>query len=449
VTAFYIDWLLNCVGPLAALTVYASSPGLLNLLVLLPAIFSFFPGGTTAKHTKVPAKATKSSTATKDASPANGLPRKPCVSMYRGSMMVITCVAILGVDFPIFPRRFAKVENWGTSLMDLGVGSFVFSAGVISARGLLKTKEGSKTGFLPRLIEAFRQSLALLGLGFIRLLSVKGVDYVEHITEYGVHWNFFFTLGFLPPFVAIFQSLFAFIPSYPLLALILATTYEVLLHFTSLTAYIITAPRANLISQNREGLFSFIGYLAIFLAGQGAGLHILPREKVEKSKTGGDTSTWKMKLKAFSSSMTGKLLISGLTYSALFILTTSYDGLNLRVSRRLANLPYVLSIASYNCLQLVVLVLTEKFFFPNVYKSASKEEEDRRAKNATSPLLAAFNRNGLAIFLLANLLTGAVNLALPTISMKGPAAMGVLTAYMAILGGVAVGLDKWNIDIKI
>lgn len=359
-------------------------------------------------------------------------------------MMVVTCVAILAVDFRVFPRRFAKVENWGTSLMDLGVGSFVFSAGVVSARAVLKSRaaRSPKSALLQRLVGSVRHAVPLLVLGLIRLWSVKGLDYAEHVTEYGVHWNFFFTLGLLPPFVEIFDSLTALIPSYEALAMGIAILYQVLLESTELKHYILISPRgSDLLSKNREGVFSFLGYLAIFLAGRGVGTRIIPR---------GTTSS-KSPQQARKSVLIS-LTLQVLFWSTMFFFNSTYAfgyGANIMVSRRLANMPYVLWVAAFNSAQLLLFCLIETVFFPTVHRTTGKEGEDERTSFATSRILHAFNRCGLAIFLVANLLTGAVNLSVPTLDLDAPQAMMILVAYAAILTGLALGMDHFNIKLRL
>lgn len=56
----------------------------------------------------------------------------PYLTNYRAGMLFTTAVCILAVDFPMFPRKFAKTESFGFGLMDIGVGSFVFVGGILS-----------------------------------------------------------------------------------------------------------------------------------------------------------------------------------------------------------------------------------------------------------------------------------------------------------------------------
>lgn len=352
--------------------------------------------------------------------------------------MVITCVAILAVDFRIFPRRFAKVENWGTSLMDLGVGSFVFSSGLVSARSVLKAHFASGSPPLAaRMRNAMRSSLPLIILGFVRLVMVKSTDYAEHVTEYGVHWNFFFTLGFLPPLLALLQC----VPAaglnlpwlYTFLALGVALTYQVVLESTGLQNYVLIGDRTKygLIGMNKEGISSFAGYLAIFLSGMATGMYVLPSTSASSATT-------------TPANARNKLLKTLCGWSAawvfLFAFTSGYWGLGVTVSRRLANLPYVLWVAAFNTVQLTGFYLVERFFF-----DGSRGEY----VVAVPRVLEAFNRNGLVVFLLANLLTGAVNVGLNTLEVGRAVAMAVLVGYLAVLTAVAVGLDLWDVSIKL
>lgn len=117
----------------------------------------------------------------------------PFLTQSRISVTLLSVLAILAVDFPVFPRRFAKTETYGVGLMDVGVGLFVSANGSISpeARSAL-SKDLQRQWHVWRNLKG---TLPLLVLGFVRLVATATADYHLHESEYGSHWNFFFTLA--------------------------------------------------------------------------------------------------------------------------------------------------------------------------------------------------------------------------------------------------------------
>lgn len=345
------------------------------------------------------------------------------------------------------------METWGTSLMDLGVGSFVFSMGLVSARELLKERLLKITpGIGAQMIRSIRQAASVLILGLLRLILVKSMDYQEHTSEYGVHWNFFMTLGFLPPMVTMLNYFWSGANFSSALSLLVGIIYEALLNFTPLTRFILTAPRTGLLSMNKEGVFSFFGYLAIFLAGQTTGFYTLPSSpKFIKlpflSRMIGTTSNSNCSNPVAISrrAILVYLVVAGLGHAALFQICTK--GLNLSVSRRIANLPYILWVTSYNTMYLLMYLLVEFIFYPIPDHAAAGD--GIQYEDCVPWGLEAVNDNGLAIFLLANIFTGAVNQAVYTLDVKNVKALLLLTMYSAALAGTA-GLMKvkgWKIKI--
>ena len=119
--------------------------------------------------------------------------KKRFLCNFRAYVNIATAVSILAVDFVIYPRRFAKTETYGTGLMDVGVGSFII-ANALVCQDARKTT-GSNLSFMKAVRKELRAVLVLIALGFVRFAAVKSTDYQEHVSEYGVHWNFFLTLA--------------------------------------------------------------------------------------------------------------------------------------------------------------------------------------------------------------------------------------------------------------
>ncbi|XP_028092663.1 uncharacterized protein At4g17910-like isoform X1 [Camellia sinensis] len=325
------------------------------------------------------------------------------ISSYRVSIMIVTCLCILAVDFKIFPRRHAKTETYGTSLMDLGVGSFVLANSLVSrqARGFSTLK----------LRNALQSTSPLIILGIARLVSTARVDYQVHVGEYGVHWNFFFTLAA----VSILTSIINVPPKYSgVLGSLILVGYQAGLMY-GLNVYLLSNERGtDIISQNKEGIFSIFGYWGMYLVGVQLGSYLFfgNSRQVSRSNEWARIRVWILSL-------------------LFWLLTMLLDRNVERVSRRTCNMAYVTFVLAQNLQVLAILMLS--YYIPGHNISVLEE---------------AFNRNQLASFLLANLLTGLVNLFVDTLFASSVSALAILVVYTFILSLLVGFADFYGIKLK-
>ncbi|KAH9956341.1 GWT1-domain-containing protein [Russula dissimulans] len=512
---FLSEWLILVVPPLLSMTLFAERPATLSagLLVAAASISLLFPqrqSGTPLPFGSI-------------SSPGGShLQRTPCsqhdeppqrdavllaeelkpertrlsaLSTYRAHMMLMTMLAILAVDFPVFPRTLAKCETYGVSLMDLGVGSFVFSQGVVSAIPLIQSLDRPqylRSPLMWEIISVLEGSTVVSLLGLARVVLVKGTQYPEHVTEYGVHWNFFLTLALVPVLRVLLLPLIRTM-HISLLGLLVASAHQLSLS-AGLTSYVLNAPRQNLISANKEGLVSLTGYLAIHLLGLSTGTLIIPHspsyfrrlqaaiQRRQKSDAGARTgrsqsspSTTEDRVSMPVHRKNGKtatvLFSYAVIYWTLFGISRYLHIGGHGVSRRLVNLSYIAWVAAYNTTALLFYFLLDLVFFPtslargtyspvsglkvvrrpNGSSSSSDTDTDRAGaplgKIATMmagpssmpapALFEAINRNSLAVFLLANVATGAINLSMRTMYASDGRSMCVLGVYALGLCGFA------------
>ncbi|XP_005110320.1 phosphatidylinositol-glycan biosynthesis class W protein [Aplysia californica] len=407
--------------------------------------------------------------------------KKTFVTNFRSIINICAAVGILAVDFPIFPRRFVKAETYGFGLMDTGVGFYVVSNAIVSpeARGKLPN-----LSLVVSLKKAVVSSVPLLVIGCARLATVKGIEYQEHVSEYGVHWNFFFTLAALKVMCTAVTCLVPANQSGPMGVLVLVL-YQVVLSNFGGSNYLLTGSdgkggrTGGFFDANREGIFTLPGYVAIYLFGVHLGCFIFKQRK---------------SLREWLSAAV-KIAVSALVF-ALFLMVC-HLGVQ-PVSRRFANVTYVCWMMCASILMLLECLLADiavtfmksvmhrpfedsqsqqfvkvkKENSPDnrpVTRSRAKEmsssgnslekigatldkngREEKLAKSSQPSfcLLEAVTYNSLLFFLLANVMTGIVNLSVPTLNTGSHVAVAIVIAYMGVLCLVISVLRVKNISTK-
>jgi phosphatidylinositol glycan class W len=216
-----------------------------------------------------------------------------------------------------------------------------------------------------------------------------------------VHWNFFFTLGLLPPVLALIVSIKSKRAPFWTISLVIGVLYELLLASnTGLKAWTLTSPRENIFSQNKEGIVSFAGtniHLERRCADRRVSINLpwwtrschpaIYREEI-CFENGPCLNRLEICTMDGVNDCIGEILESD------NIAALGEKGYKVSVTDKQANLPYICWVCSYNAAFLFGNAMVQKLLFPN-----TTDPDD-----LSSPMLQAINFNGLAIFLLVRTL---------------------------------------------
>ena len=182
--------------------------------------------------------------------------------------MLSVTMAILSVDLPpIFRRSLCKTEEYGLGLMDCGVALITLNSGM-SGR---KARPWIKIYTFSQLMEEVNQTMlgviVPICVGFLRILFLSELNYQEHPSEWGTHWNFYTTVAIINVVQSFLVSSRFAIP----IAMTMIVTYQMVLQQTELEEFVFFAEREDFVSANREGLLSLIGYVSLQFIGVGLG----------------------------------------------------------------------------------------------------------------------------------------------------------------------------------
>jgi glucosaminylphosphatidylinositol acyltransferase len=495
--------------------------------------------------------------------------RLPFLTDLRSSVMLLTIIAILAVDFPSFPRVFGKTEVAGFSIMDIGVGAVIFTGGLTSTQARLRalpplaklqqraeaeqrvgrvfgTSVARLFGVYDLLQKASMHVIPLIVLGLLKLGASLASNYQTHVSEYGRHWNFFVTLALVPPAAVLLEAIGmvvglteSFVESLEddaaddslleasrrfvvdalpltLCGLLTSLVHQLWLSLGGGFEWLVSSSRAGLdapldwylLDSNREGVAGLVGFTSIALIGVGIGrAFFLPLRRHR------DVTVTEMRGQALALVLisTGLWALQGALALVAFVFTPrSYAGAlndplqprglaldargfsSLACSRRTVNLSYATTTAGIMTLMLAILVflhtvvvptpviarrirsdLSQQMAVPSVLAGnappskrsssagrargreaapqAKQDTADQGRLGAWLALPESLNRHGLVVFLVANVLTGVVNLGMggATLRVADTDSVVLVLAYAALVSVFALELDRVGVILSL
>lgn len=402
--------------------------------------------------------------------------RRPFITNFRAMTNISTTICILAVDFHVFPRKLAKTDVFGYSLMDTGVGMFIMANALVApeARDFSTSRQGGFQETLARNMKnCFRSCVPLLALGLGRFVIVEYIGYQKRVTEYGVHWNFFITLAFVKLFTSMITSTVS--SKYSLLSGIwILCMHEYIMSTKGLKSWVLgDGPRDDFFSANREGLISVPGYVGLYFIGVAVGrlVHSAYQNSHVRSSTNIPVKLYRFEFKVLyneSVSLCIKLFLISM-YIYIVAIVSDFE-----ISRRLANVGYCMWTAFLTIILLSFLLFVEiildiidyvinescvdsktKRLRKNLRLNLKKHVESEREENdecvirRSLEILEAVNYNGLFFFLISNVMTGFVNMLLYTLYTGQSVALLILIIYMAVNIFSTLILYRLKIPIKL
>ncbi|XP_055917524.1 uncharacterized protein LOC129949861 [Eupeodes corollae] len=332
------------------------------------------------------------------------------LTLIRSSINIITAVCILAIDFSTFPKSFRKSRYYGVGLMDTGIGLFVLSMGIVSKP--------------PKTRKDFLKIPKMVGpafiLGLARTIVIQAIGYHQDDTEYGKHMNAFFTLGLTKLFGGLISAIVGSELQLLLLGVFILTAHECLL-LNSIADFVMfrKEDRSTFFLANREGFCSLPGFIAIYLLAMYVGRMLF--------------SETTLMVEEYSKKVKRLAVMAACAWIITFICIPT-----IQISRRIANFGYVswtLSIAL--TLLFFYIILSDYVFF-----AWSKSGEYKLPS-----LMEATNRNGLVFFLVANVLTGCVNIFLEPGGRSPSITVVILSLYMLLCSSLVYVLLRLRIKI--